>query len=98
MREFKHETIIIEKEGWEFLKNLSRTSKGFKALSQEQLDKSWDRDDFKNGGGKKYPIADNEIRIDPDSFAIRWDKVKQLLKDNGFNQRQDGYEVEGIYL
>lgn len=99
MREFKHETIIIEKEGWEFLKNQSRTLKGFEPLSQEQLDKIWKREyEFRNGGGEKYPISENEIRIEPDSFALRWDKVKQLLKDNGFKQRQDGYVVEGIYL
>ena len=98
MREFKHETIIIEKEGWEFIKNLSRTLGGFKPLSQEQLDRIWKRDDFKNGAGKKYPITENEIRINPDSFGIRWDKVKALLKENGFKIRQDGYEIEGVYL
>lgn len=98
MREFKHETIIIEKDAWQFLKNKSVTERGFKPLSQEQLDRIWSRDDFKNEAGKKYPITDNEIRISPNTFAIRWDRVKSSLEENGFKYRQDGYEIEGISL
>lgn len=94
----KLETIVIEKEGWEFLTNYSRTSRGFAPLAQAQLDRVWSRDNFKNGAGKKYPIADNEIRIDPDTFAIKWEKVKTLLAENGYKQRQDGYMVDTISL
>lgn len=103
MREVKHETIIIEKEGWEFLKNQTLVMRGFKPRTQEQLDKEWnriDRNGFRNDGAnlKTHPIEENEIRVDPDEFSIGWDKIKQLIKDNGIKYRQDGYEVEGICL
>jgi hypothetical protein len=100
MKEYRHETIIIDRKGWEFLRNTNRTLQGFKALSQEQLDKVWNSNRYRNNGAnpKTHPIAENEIRICPDSFSIKWDKVKKLLNDNGFKQRQDGYEIDGIYL
>jgi hypothetical protein len=98
MKEYKVETIVVERDGWEFLKNKSRTDKGFSPLTKEQLDRSWERDDFKNGGGKKYPIADNEIRISYSSFNIRWDTIKDLLTENGFKWRQDGFCFEEISI
>lgn len=100
MREYKHETIIIDRKGWEFLRNISRTLRGFNPLSQEQLDKIWNSNQYRNNGANltTHPIAENEIRISPDSFSMQWDKVKKLLNDNGFKQRQDGYVIEGVAL
>lgn len=100
MKEFKHETIIIEKKGWQFLRQQNRINAGCTPLSQEQLEKAWDRIKYRNSGANPdtHPIAENEIRISPDSFGMRWDNVKFLLKENGFKQRQDGYEIEGFYL
>ena len=100
MRKFKHETIIVERSGWEFLRNKERVDRGYTPLTQEHLDKVWNRCCFKNGGAnpQTHPIADNEIRIDRDSFSIKWEAIKSLLESNGFKHRQDGYEVEGMHL
>ena len=101
MKKFNHETIIVEKSGWEFLWNTDRVDRGFEPLSQERLDDVWNRRCVnKNRGAnpKTHPIAENEIRIDKDTFSIKWETVKSLLKDNGYKYRQDGYIVEGIYL
>lgn len=99
MREFKHETLIIDKEGWKFLQNYYRTKRGFSEAKDEWLEKMWKRA-FKNGGAnpKTHPIAENEIRIEQDSFLMKIEKVKSLLKENGFNYRQDGFIQEGMNL
>lgn len=100
MREVKLETLVITKEAWKFLRKYSCTSRGFKEPTDEQLEKTWNRMDFKNGGAysKTYPIAENEIRIESDSFAIRWEKVKELLAENGFGFRSDGFIQEAMYI
>ena len=101
MKQFKRETIIIDKEAWRFLWNFERQQGGFKLLDEEQLDKIWQRiGDFRNRGANpaKHPIGDGEIRIDKDSFNMKWDAVKQILSDNGFKYRKDGFIAEGAYL
>ena len=100
MRTWTSETIIVNQTAWKFLKNWDRTRRDYTALSDEALDKSWNRDEFKNGGAsrKTHPIADNEIRIDGGSFAARLEVVKAILIENGFEFRQDGFVEEGIYL
>lgn len=103
MREFRHETLIITKEAWKFLKNHSRTSKGYSELEEEKLEKIWqriDKEGFRNDGApsKKYPITMNEMRINPDTFAFKWGTLKQILQDKGYGYREDGYIIDGCYL
>ncbi len=101
MKTFKHETIIINKETWKFMRNLERRRGGFKLLNEEQLEKLWLKlKDFRNQGAnpKTHPIDKNEIRVDKDSFNMKWDYVKQIIIDNGFEYRQDGFVVEGMYM
>lgn len=100
MKTFKHETIIVKKDGWKFLRNLDRVSRGFTALSNDSLDKIWDRTTVKNGGAnpKEYPINDDEIRIDPDMFGIPWDDVKKSCYLNDLEWRRDGFLLEGINI
>lgn len=97
---FKHETIIITKEAWCFLRNENRKKAGCVSLNEEQLEKCWARIRYRNHGAnsEKYPIADNEIRIDCDSFNFRLEQVKEMLTANGYTFRQDGFIVEGIYI
>ena len=99
-REYKNETLIITGEAWKFLTRHSAASRGFKNLTDERLDRLWDKHDFRNGGAsrKTNPISDNEVRISRDSFAIKWDGIKQLLEDNGFSYRDDGFCENGCYL
>ena len=100
MTEFKHETIIIEKEGWQFLRQQNRINAGCTLLSQEQLENAWNKMKYRNNGANPntHPISENEVRISPDSFGMRWNNVKLLLKDNGFDYREDGFVIEGFYL
>ena len=99
-REYRNETLIITGDAWKFLRRYSAVSRGFKNPTDEQLDKWWDKYDFRNGGAsrKTNPISDNEVRISRDSFAIKWDSIKKLLEENGFSYRDDGFCEEGCYL
>ena len=101
MKTFNHETIIIGKTAWKFMRNMERKKNGFKLLTNEQLDKLWLKiQDFRNIGANPatHPIKKNEIRIDKDSFNMKWNDVKQVLIDNGFKYREDGFVVEGMYM
>ena len=99
MREFKNETIVITKEGWFFLKQENRKKAGCQLMTQEQLEKAFGRIQYRNdGAGKDHPIVDNEIRISKGSFNFRLEQMKQMLKDNGFDFREDGFVIEGINL
>ena len=99
MREVKLETIIINKEAWKFLRNKNRTMQGFTALNDEQLEKAWSKLRWRNNGASNetYPIKENEVRIERNTFSIRWDNIKYMLKDNGFDYRTDGFVLNAIY-
>ena len=90
MKEFKHETMVITKEAWKFLRNADRVKGGYSELKDEQLEKVW---------SKTHPIAENEIRVENDSWnTFRIEEAKQKLTENGFAYRQDGFVAEGINL
>lgn len=94
----KLETIIITKDAWKFLRNKSRTMKGYSILSEEALNKCLSQVKLLNDGAnpETHPINDNEIRIDKECFSIELDKIKNLLNENGFGYRQDGFELNCI--
>ena len=98
MRNFKSETIIIKKDTWKVVRNYDRTRQGFSELSDDALEKSWSKLQWRNGGANPmiYPIANDEIRISKDSFTMSMDTIKSLLTSNGFDYRVDGFIVEGI--
>ena len=99
MKTFAYETIIINKSAWKFLKNYDRQRGGFKKLSDEQLNNFWNKIDiFKNRGANPatHPIKANEVRIDRDTFNMKLDMVKQVLEENGFKYRQDGFVSHGM--
>lgn len=100
MKQFKHETIIINKETWKFLHNYHRTSQGFSELKDESLERIWGKHQWRNKGAnsKTHPITEDEIRIDKDSFSIPWKTIKSLIVDNGFDYREDGFIAEGIHI
>ena len=101
MKEFKHETMVITKEAWKFLRNADRAKGGYSALTDEQLEKVWGKIAFRNGGAwsKTHPIAENEIRVENDTWnTFRIEEAKQKLTENGFDYRQDGFVAEGIIL
>lgn len=99
MKEVKLETIIINKEAWKFLRNKNRTTQGFIALTDEQLEKAWNKMRFRNqsASNQTYPINENEVRLTRDSFSLRWDNIKDMLNDEGFGYREDGFVQEAIY-
>ena len=99
MRKFAHETIIITKEAWKFMWNFERAADGYKPCTDAQLENIWNRC-FRNKGANPatHPIADNEIRVDRDSFNMRFDGVKSTLDANGFGWRVDGFIAEGVYI
>jgi hypothetical protein len=99
MREFNHETIIITKEAWKFLENYYRISRGFSEAKGEWLEKNWARK-FRNGGAnpKTHPIAENEVRIEHGDFLMKIEEIKSVLKDTGFEYRQDGFIQEGMNI
>lgn len=98
-REYKHETIILTKEVWVLAKNWDRTSRGFKPLSDTFVERVWTQC-FRNGGANPatHPIADNEIRVDRDSFHFNLETIKAMLLNAGCTWREDGFVQEGIYL
>lgn len=98
-RNFTSETIILTKEVWEIAKNWDRTQRGYKPLSNTFIERVWTQG-FRNGGANPatHPIADNEIRVDRDSFYIDLEHIKAMLYNAGYTWREDGYIVEGIYL
>ena len=100
MKQFKHETIIISKEAWEFMKNFEREVHGYRIFNREWLDKLWSRMYCRNGGANPatHPIKEDEVRVDRDSFNIRFENVKSELTAHGFNYRSDGFVAEGFYL
>lgn len=99
-REMKLETLIITKEGWKHLYQFNRKRKGCQPIPEDKLENSWKRWSCRNGGAssKTHPIADNEIRITVDTFGIRCDKAKEILKEAGLTYRTDGFIEECIYL
>ena len=98
MKAFEHETIIVTKDGWKFLRNLNRTTQGYSELTDEQLDRIWDNTTIKNNGAnpKTHPISENEIRIDDYMFSIKWDKIKEIIYKNNLEWRKDGFMLTGI--
>lgn len=101
MKEFKHETMVITKEAWKFLRNADRVKGGYSELKDEQLEKVWGKIAFKNGGAwsKTHPIAEDEIRVENGSWStFRIEEAKTILAENGFGYRQDGFIAEGINL
>lgn len=100
MREFAHETIITTKEAWKFMWNFEREADGYKPCSDEQLNRIWDRMCNRNRGANPatHPIRENEIRLDRDSFDMRFESVKSTLVANGFECRTDGFVAEGFYM
>lgn len=100
MKEFRNETIIITKDAWAFMWNYERQAHGFKPCSDEQLNKIWGKMCYRNRGANPatHPIDDNEIRVDRDTFNMRFEKVKSTLAANGFEYRQDGFVASGFYL
>lgn len=100
MKKFEHETIIITKNAWKFMRNFERELHGFNPISNEQLDKIWGKITLRNGGAnpKDFPIAENEIRVDKDTFNCKWENVKVTLSESGFDYRKDGFTETGTYL
>lgn len=101
MRELKHETIIVSKETYFFLRNHTRKIGGYSELSDESLERLWNRmESARNIGANSqtHPIDKNEVRIDRDSFGLPLNTMKTLINDNGFTYREDGYIVESIYI
>lgn len=100
MKKFESNTIIINKETWKFLRNYDRTSQGFSELSEESLERIWGKILFRNGGAnsKIHPIADEEIRINRDTFTVPWSAIGEFIADNGFTYREDGFVEVGINI
>lgn len=100
MRKFKNETIVITKDAYFFLRNEFRVKEGYKPLNNEQLERIWSRFRSRNIGenNKTHPIAENEIRIDKDTFGFKLELAKEMLMTNGFIFRQDDFIQEGIYI
>lgn len=109
MANYTHETIIITKEAWKFLRNLNRKIGGFRPVTDEMHEREWQyvtHNNNRNRGANpvSHPIADNEIRIHPGYFgSIAWDDVKEMLADDGFadggfGYRQDGYVIKGMCI
>lgn len=98
MKEVRLETIIISKEAWKFLRQEDRKKANCRLLTDEELEKCWKRI-WRNSGASNetYPIGEDEVRIERDTFNQRWDRVKEILKENGFEYRTDGFVVEAIY-
>ena len=98
MKEVRLETIIISKEAWKFLRQEDRKKANCRLLTDEGLEKIWKRI-WRNFGASNetHPIGENEVRIERDTFNQRWDRVKEILKENGFEYRTDGFVVEAIY-
>ena len=100
MRKFAHETIIITKEAWKFMWNFEREVYGYKPCSDAQLENIWGRICSRNRGANPatHPIAENEVRVDCDTFNMRFENVKSELVANGFQYRKDGFVAEGFYM
>ena len=100
MKKYANETIIISKEAWKFMSNFSRENGGFRPLPEERLEWIWKRIYIRNGGAnpETHPIGEDEIRINRDTFNMSWEDVRQILNDSGFEYRQDGFIITGIYV
>ena len=95
----KSRTLIIEKEGYFYLRNKMRQKMGYSILSYETLNRLWGKFRFRNGGAnsKTHPISDNEIRIDNSTFLLSIEGVKEALEKEGLKYREDGYEEQYIF-
>lgn len=91
MKEFIHDTILIDKESYFYLRNNFRVAKGFKPLSIEALERIWKRLTYGNDDTEHY-------RIDIDTFGYRLETIKILLIDNGYDFIDDGIKNHGFYL
>ena len=97
-RAVKLETIIINKEAWKVLKQLNREKVNCRLLTEEELEKCWNRLRFRNNGAsdKDYPRAEDEFRMTRDSFSFSLETAKILLETFGFEYRTDGFVLEAI--
>ena len=99
MKSYVHETIIITKSAWKFLRNHFRLTNGYSKLRDEQLEKIWNSTKrYRNLGAnpQTHPISDNEMRIEDGDFLCEFSEIKKLLRYNGFGYREDGFVVSGI--
>lgn len=100
MASYTHETIIITKEAWKFLRILNRKIGNFRPVTDEMHERTWlnlNRNYCANPAS--HPIEDNEVRIYPGYFdKIAWGEVKSMLIDGGFGYRDDGFRAKGMCL
>lgn len=99
MKEFKHETVVTTRQGWEHLEKCYREKVGCKIPSPEFLERSWKRA-FRNLGANPatHPIEENEIRVEHGSFCMTIEEIKSALTRGKFDFRQDGFVAEGFNL
>ncbi len=101
MANYTHETIIITKEAWKFLRNLDRKIGNFRPVTDEMHERTWSNLISRNycANPASHPISDNEVRIHPNSFErIAWDEMKNTLIEGGFGYRDDGFVAKGMYI
>lgn len=102
MKQYKYSTVIIPKEGWKYLlQRAFSQGGGGRTLPEESIERAWNRaQNNRNGGASpiKNPIAENEIRVDIDTFGLSAELIKKLLDEQGIAWRDDGYIAEGIYV
>lgn len=87
-RKFSHDSFLINKDGYFFLRNFSRKERGFEPLTIDKLEKIWDR----------LSKESEQYRVTVDSFSKSVIELKDLLDDAGFTYIEDGKKVEGFYL
>lgn len=101
MKQYKYSTVIIPKEGWKYLlQRAFSQGGGGRTLPEESIERAWKRIASKNGGASptKNPIAEDEIRVDMDTFGLNTELIKKLLDEQGISWREDGFITEGIYV
>lgn len=91
VRTFKHDSLLVNKESYCYIKQYNRKRRGYGPLSEESLDRLWKRIHCKE---QNETLA----RIDKDTFSISMEQVKELLTSAGLTYIDDGKKVEGFYL
>lgn len=100
MASYTHETIVITKEAWKFLRNFNRKIGGFRPVTDEMHERTWSKLNRNYCANPvSHPIGDDEIRIYPGCFEkIAWDEVKDMLIEGGLGYRDDGFRAKGMYI
>lgn len=89
-------TILIEKQGYRLLENVSLRRKGKKPLNPQKLNKKWEKQQriSRKNASTPFPVR---ISINDSTFDMDIKTVKEILDSEGIEYLEDKLQSYGNY-